>query len=626
MKRHCGKALAALGLLLCLTLPAKAAPVEFQEVVTGSRLAESLEEVAAPAYVIEREAIESSGALSLGELLETLPGIYSPRPSGRTTDDTLRIRGLTTEVLLLVDGIPYNKATHVEGAAAYDLRSIPLESIERIEVIKGAGSALYGSHAAAGVINIITRKPLAEGDYRILAEAGTHDWHRLAAWASVPGERVSASFWYSHQEEGTSPLAQVRSLTGAIAEDRNLDFSSDSGGIRLAWGRWLLGGEWGHYRSEWEYSYDNFNPDGTITFVEGSRNSQTDDYQRYTLTYRATWGDIRGYWHDQKKEIVDNWGTPPLEDRAWGLEVSRRTALGENPLAWGVAFRREEGSFNFLEGERTNVAPFAELSLLWGEMMVDLGLRYETWDVDNADDQEEWIPKASFSFQADNGNLWYLTAGRFFAMPSFFQIANPFGATNPGLRPEKGWSYELGLKGRDGRNQPWSAALFYLAMDDKIKWDDRNTPDWSDDRYSNVAEFRAWGVEIQKDWLLSDRLTWRSALAWQKTEEKETALSDWGRTGFPGWDIYNALFYRSGPWETELGVHFYGDREKAGYSGVADDDYVTVDAKIGWKGKGHNLQLAAYNLFDETYYVSDNFDTRYYGPERRLYLTWEYRF
>lgn len=626
MKRHCGKTLTVLGLLLCLTLPATAAPVEFQEVVTGSRLAESLEEVAAPAYVIEREAIESSGALSLGELLETLPGIHSPRPSGRTTDDTLRIRGLTTEVLLLVDGIPYNKATHVEGAAAYDLRSIPLESIERIEVIKGAGSALYGSHAAAGVINIITRKPLAEGDYRILAEAGTHDWRRWAAWASVPGERVSASFWYSHQEEGTSPLAQVRSLTGAVAEDRNLDFNSDGGGIRLAWGRWLLGGEWGHYRSEWEYSYDNFNPDGTITFVEGSRNSQTDDYQRYTLTYRATWGDIRGYWHDQKKEIVDNWGTPPLEDRAWGLEVSRRTALGENPLAWGVAFRREEGSFNFLEGERTNVAPFAELSLLWGEMMVDLGLRYETWDVDNADDQEEWIPKASFSFQADNGNLWYLTAGRFFAMPSFFQIANPFGATNPGLRPEKGWSYELGLKGRDGRNQPWSAALFYLAMDDKIKWDDRNTPDWSDDRYSNVAEFRAWGVEIQKDWLLSDRLTWRSALAWQKTEEKETALSDWGRTGFPGWDIYNALFYRSGPWETELGVHFYGDREKAGYSGVADDDYVTVDAKIGWKGKGHNLQLAAYNLFDETYYVSDNFDTRYYGPERRLYLTWEYRF
>jgi iron complex outermembrane receptor protein/vitamin B12 transporter len=259
-------------------------------------------------------------------------------------------------------------------------------------------------------------------------------------------------------------------------------------------------------------------------------------------------------------------------------------------------------------------------------MMVDLGLRYETWDVDNADDQEEWIPKASFSYQAENGNLWYLTAGRFFAMPSFFQIANPFGASNPGLRPEKGWSYELGLKGRDDRNQPWSAALFYLAMDDKIKWDDRNTPDWSDDRYSNVAEFRAWGVEIQKDWLLSDRLTWRSALAWQKTEEKETALSDWGRTGFPGWDIYNALFYRRGPWEAELGVHYYGDREKADYSGVADDDYVTVDAKIGWKGKGHSLQLAAYNLFDETYYVSDNFDTRYYGPERRLYLTWEYRF
>ncbi|HCD71271.1 MAG TPA: TonB-dependent receptor, partial [Thermovirga lienii] len=134
------------------------------EVVTGSRVYQSLEEVPAATYVVTSEDIERSGATELGELLSsTVPGIYISSRNGSTQEDNIKLRGLVTEVLILVDGVPYYKASHGAGAAAYDLRSIPLEDIERIEVVKGAGSALYGSMAAAGVINIITKKPLGEG-------------------------------------------------------------------------------------------------------------------------------------------------------------------------------------------------------------------------------------------------------------------------------------------------------------------------------------------------------------------------------------------------------------------------------------------------------------------------------
>ncbi|KUL00067.1 MAG: TonB-dependent receptor plug, partial [Synergistales bacterium 54_9] len=133
------------------------------EVVTGSRIYTNLEEVPAPTYVIDREEIERGGGKNLSEILSQIPGIYVTPRNGRTQEDNIKVRGLVTQVLLLVDGVPYYNATHGAGAIAFDLRSIPLAEIERIEIVKGAGSALYGSMAAAGVINIITKKPEGEG-------------------------------------------------------------------------------------------------------------------------------------------------------------------------------------------------------------------------------------------------------------------------------------------------------------------------------------------------------------------------------------------------------------------------------------------------------------------------------
>ena len=152
------------------------------EIVKGSRIYTSLEEIPAPTYVIDREEIEKNNAKKLSDILSSIPGIYITSRSGRAMEDNIKMRGLVTEVLILVDGVPYYNATHAAGAAAYDLRSIPVADIERIEVVKGAGSALYGSMAAAGVINIITRKPEGEG-FSILGEVGADDWRHGTASA-----------------------------------------------------------------------------------------------------------------------------------------------------------------------------------------------------------------------------------------------------------------------------------------------------------------------------------------------------------------------------------------------------------------------------------------------------------
>ncbi|HCL80543.1 MAG TPA: TonB-dependent vitamin B12 receptor, partial [Synergistaceae bacterium] len=136
---------------------------EFDRVeVTGSRLADTLEDVPAPVYVITAKDADLSGARNVQEVLDRVPGIVGlVNGAAMTQAKGTTIRGLTTEVLLLVDGVPVMNSNYGTGAvlgAPFDLRIIPVGSVDRIEVVKGASSALYGSHAAGGVINVITKK------------------------------------------------------------------------------------------------------------------------------------------------------------------------------------------------------------------------------------------------------------------------------------------------------------------------------------------------------------------------------------------------------------------------------------------------------------------------------------
>ncbi|MFY9431218.1 MAG: TonB-dependent receptor plug domain-containing protein, partial [Acetomicrobium sp.] len=174
------------------------------ELVTGSRLAESLDEVPQATYVITAEEIERSGARTLSEMLDKIPGISTLRKNSWTQDDRIKMRGLDLEVLVLVDGVPFMPVNYDDMFTA-DLRSIPLESIERIEVVKGAGSALYGSMAAAGVINIITKTP---DKYKtsIIAEGGSNDWRRYSASAGIKGDVFDVGIRYGHREEGEVPI------------------------------------------------------------------------------------------------------------------------------------------------------------------------------------------------------------------------------------------------------------------------------------------------------------------------------------------------------------------------------------------------------------------------------------
>ncbi|MGH8446501.1 MAG: TonB-dependent receptor plug domain-containing protein, partial [Solimonas sp.] len=146
-----------------------AAPADEIEtiVVTGSNIRRTDKETASPVEVLTRDAIEATGKQNIGEILQTLtangqgsiPGSFTSGFAGGSAAVSLRGLGVNS-TLVLIDGrrvAPYGLAD--DGARSFvDLNTIPLEAVERVEVLKDGASAIYGSDAIAGVVNIILRK------------------------------------------------------------------------------------------------------------------------------------------------------------------------------------------------------------------------------------------------------------------------------------------------------------------------------------------------------------------------------------------------------------------------------------------------------------------------------------
>ncbi|MBN2887466.1 MAG: TonB-dependent receptor plug domain-containing protein, partial [Chromatiaceae bacterium] len=156
-------------------------------VVTATRTPQSAAATLASVTLIERETIERQQARSLPDLLRGLPGVTLVENGGPGQSASLLLRGTDSDhLLLLIDGVRVGSAT-LGGAALQDL---PLDAIERIEIVRGPRSSLYGSEAIGGVIQIFTRRGGGALRPRWSLGAGSLDTARLSGGLSGGGERA----------------------------------------------------------------------------------------------------------------------------------------------------------------------------------------------------------------------------------------------------------------------------------------------------------------------------------------------------------------------------------------------------------------------------------------------------
>lgn len=192
-----------------------------QVVVTATRSPKRKAEIGKVVRIITTEQIERSQGRTLPEVLNNVAGItYSGANNAFSNNSTsLFLRGASAgNTLILIDGIPVNDAQSISNE--YDLKSIAIDQIDRIEIVKGGNSTLYGSDAVAGVINIITKKPAQqELNADVILTAGSYKANKQAIGLNGTVGKTGIAFNYSHS--GSKEFSSATDNTGVGNFDRD---------------------------------------------------------------------------------------------------------------------------------------------------------------------------------------------------------------------------------------------------------------------------------------------------------------------------------------------------------------------------------------------------------------------
>ncbi|WP_370645266.1 TonB-dependent receptor domain-containing protein [Halorhodospira sp. 9628] len=583
-------------------------------VVTPSRSAEAPQQSRASVTVIDREQIERSQAQDLPALLRRAPGVNVSQQGGLGKQTRISMRGTgTSQSLLLIDGVRAGSATTGEA----DLQHIPLSQIERVEVVRGPRSALYGSDAIGGVIQVFTRdvteEPSGSAGVRIGSERTREVRGSVSGGDATNRYRLSAS------------SLRTRGFDSQVPVDASKTFEPDDDGYRqdslaMRWSRTLTDDavvDLDVSRTEGETEYDG-TPNQT-DFLDQllsvtARVGIADDVD---TTVRVS--ELR----DERTQFDD--GQPYSQFDTRRREVSWQTDVSLAPrhdLILGFDWRREDVDTDdpLTQDRRTNRGLFAQYAGEEGPWGWSLGLR---------EDEDEAFGRhvtGDISAGLDIGDVTtvYASYGTAFKAPTFNDLYWPesqWQAGNPDLDPEESETYEVGLQ-QWFDHAYWAISLFHTDIDDQIDWDTAAQPM----RPENVAEVRLRGAELEAGYRSSD-WTVLGALTALDAEDRETGERRDRQPPFSGsLEVDRHLGAWSLGGAVEAASYRYdggGEKRLSGY-GVFDlrVAYRPVD---GWvvRGKVENVGdkewYPAWNGFSDP-------ETYYAAPGRRYFVSAEYAF
>lgn len=421
---------------LCSFLsPTFAEPVLPEVVVTATRTATRADDVVRDVVVIMRDRIESEGGRTLPEVLARQAGLQISANGGRGKQSSVFIRGTESRhVLLLVDGVRVGSAT--SGTASWE--SIPLDVIERIEVLKGPASSLYGSDAVGGVVQVFTRKG-REGFHPSAAiTAGSYG--HVSADLAASGGRGPLSYSFGVQRVRETGF----SATNARVPNSNYNPDIDPFGQTGANGNITF-----DLGQGWKVDAGAFYSDGVTWFDEGPLFDSRSALRSFTgsLGLRgqlsSDWVTSLRFWqgNDTSDTIVSRSpGAFRTEQREWSWQNEVATAAGT--VVGGLEQRRQavSGSTAYVVRERTIGSAFAGISGSSGPQSWQVNLRRD--ENSQFGGATTWYGGYGFKFARN----WRAaaSAGTSFVAPSFNQLYFP-GFGNPALQPEKGRNQEVAL-------------------------------------------------------------------------------------------------------------------------------------------------------------------------------------
>lgn len=604
---------------------------ELGTVYSATKYAQKSSEAPASVSIITAQEIKRLGYRTIGEIIASQVGLYATYDRMYTS---MGVRGFglpgdyNTRILVLLNGHRINEnlyyafGTNMDGIIDVDL-------IDRVEIIRGPGSSLYGSNAFFAVVNLITRRGRSYQGIEMAGQAGSHETYKARA---TYGQRYDSGIdwlvsgnYFSSRGSGTlyyeafdDPSTNNGIVEGGDGETAHSIFSG------LAWGDFMLEGA--HVKRDKEFPgapYDTvFNDDRTQ-----SREERGYLALKYEKQYSYDWGAMLRLSYDFYRYEGDYlYDYPPLTEQkdsgtgqSVGVEshITRRLAEKHHVIVGGELRRNfqldqqtydQEPFEQYLDRESTatNWGLFLQDQYTpWRDLSIYAGLRYDHYSSFGG----AWSPRAAVVYQPWAATVLKLIYGRAFRAPNEYELYYDDGGawmkSNPELEPETIDHYEALLEQSFNQFFRGSVSAYHYRIKNLIGEVEDPTDGLT--YFSNIDQVKANGVEFNFDFYHPRYdLKARAGLNIQEAKDQTTD------TDLVNSPTYVALFNLTAPvWRDRIhaGVtmNYIGKRNTI-TGGEVDDALITNLTLTGAKGlvaflPKLELSASCYNLFDEQYSV-----------------------
>ncbi|ELE8120601.1 TonB-dependent receptor [Vibrio fluvialis] len=576
-------------------------------VVTANRFEQKQASVLSATTVISRQEIEQYQANSLTEVLRRVPGVEIAQNGGRGHNASVFMRGTNSDhVLVLVDGVRIDSA-----AGGVAINHFPLGLVERLEVIRGPGAAMYGSDAVGGVINIITRSHRGNNLKQVTAGIGSNQTRKgdVVAKADVNEQghlQLAAGF------EKTDGYDIKSTQTGV---DYGYESQNLMGGYEHRFNdNWL-----GYVSASWFDSDVEYNSSGSVYHGFSDNQSFTGqlNYEGaklkslVTLNYQQT--ENLDYSQSEGKDNASTRANIDLTQIQWaniyqlneyvelgGGVDGRRESLGDDALSYGYA--------HSLAGEsRDTKGIFGSGKLTISDWVLEANVRHDKHD--KYDGHTTWSVAAGY--QLGEYHRVRASYGTAYKAPSYTDLT-----TTPDLEAEESRNMEVGVSGAYSFAR-WNISAYDNKVDNLIIWYEGSSG-W----YSDNVDARIKGLEMDVNFDTGPINHTLVAEFKDHEDDNGVQLARRAKQNYK-W-ITSAQF---GDVEVNTTYTFTGKRLDLPKTEATDEDYIPAtnlwDVSVGyWVSDAFVVRTRVENLFNEQYETA----VGYRSPERAYYLNASYQF
>jgi iron complex outermembrane receptor protein len=599
-------------------------------IVQASRTGRTADEIASGTTVITSDQIQRSGVSDTVQALEKLGGLYFRRISGDPSQSEVVMRGFSQNahgrVLVLVDGQRLNEP----DMATPNWSRIPVQSIDRIEVLHGGQTALYGNYAVAGVINIITKKgadPITSVSVTVGSEDtfGTHihksgmldeatryaadvDWQKSQGWranSQYETYDVRANVEHNWTERFSSSLGSFYNwgtygMPGPLTKQQMRDNPRQSKYLKDQASNEAWGGNFGSRGETPDWGELSFNLLGqrrlrNAEFLSWGNNN---DYRIDSIAFAPKYQldkEIGG--HRNLFTLGTDWGIDRLNFLKTPLPAGAPLSDVQLDRLDGALYARDE----FFFSDRLSLALGARREAMRTAIAGTAG------GVSLDDSSTDWQSAfdAALLFRPEKGQKCFLRASTLYRYPFLDEVASYQGwgsGFDPNLNPEKGWQIEAGLSVEISRELVYDLRIYQLNMTDEI------APDPITFANKNLDETRRNGFETGLRWSPEK---WGSiGLNYQLIDAEFSAGANKGKI-IPL--VPTHVVTLDGELKTGKGVSLLGAMRAVSPQFLGDDtdnnsdripSYMVFDAGVRYEPAfldGFSLIFACDNVFDKSY-------------------------